>query len=413
MSMNVRRVETGRGDRWEVRWSVYADDGTRKERSKRFDTKAKADKYKHQVEATKHDEPAAVETGKKSVSYWADAWLLYRAEQVATGQIRPSSLHGNTQIVTNTIKPMLGERRVRSLTPDDVDAFVSRVQIERGVTVATAKHHFHVLRQILAYAVRKGAIRINPADGVRRSWKPAPSTAPFHSVALSKAEVAHLASTVEARHPDTPWALLIRFMAFTGLRAGEVAGLDVRDLWLVGGREGSVTVRQIRLRGHGTRKGEWTVNPPKTGKPRRVPLLTSALREDMASYLAQHPRRDDPHAPLWPGTSKGRVPGLSGCYSEVDYEKAWDRDPFYRRVFRPALKEAGLPPMRLHDLRHTAGSIMLSDGINDLRTARYLGHSPELLHRIYAHILDDDWAADMNRIEELPKLPMENVIRLA
>lgn len=405
MSMNIRGpISTSRGPRWEARWSEYDDDGKRHEKSKRFNTEHKARQFKHRIEATKHDEPTAnTDDGKKSVAYWADQWLVHRAEQVQLRRIRPSSLHGNAQIVRNTIKPMLGDRRVRSLTPDDIDQFISRVQIERAITVATTKQHYIVLRQILGFAVRKGAIRINPADGVRRDWKPAVDHDPFQSVALDHDEVARLAYTVEERHPDAPWALMVRFMAYTGLRAGEVAGLDVGDLRLLGTKRGEVSVRQIRVKGNGNTYDN--PNRPKTGKVRRVPILPRQLRIDLAEYLRNHPNRDNPSAPLWPGTTRvtshdyetGRILTVT---SQPDYDKPWDRDPFYRRVFRPSLVAAGLPPMRLHDLRHTAGSIMLSEGIEDWRVARYLGHSLDMLHRIYAHILNTDWDADMDRFDE-------------
>lgn len=402
MSMNIRTIETSRGDRYEVRWSVYDDDGKRHEHSKRFDTKAKAERFKHKVETNKHDDPTPSDDGKKTLSYWADQWLVHREEQMVAKRIRPSTFYGDNQIMTNTVRPMLGDRRVRSITPDEIDQFISRVQIERGVTVATAKHHYNVLRQVLAFAVRKGAIRINPADGVRRDWKPAVDHEPFQAVALSPDEVARLAHAIEQRHPDTPWALLVRFMAYTGLRAGEVAGLDVGDLRLLGTRRGEVHVRQIRVRGKGNTYA--SPNRPKTGKTRRVPILPKQLRIDLAAYLADHPHRDDPHAPLWPGSSTVHHAAATGRItqntSEPDYTKAWNRDPYYKRVFRPSLHAAHLPPMRLHDLRHTAGSIMLSEGIEDWRVARYLGHSVDMLQRIYAHILETDWDADMDRFNE-------------
>lgn len=404
MSMNIRGpITTARGPRWEARWSEYDDDGKRHERSKRFNTEHKARSFKHRIETTKHDEPTANTDHNKTISYWADAWLVYREEQVTLGQIRPSSLYSSQMVVRQTVKPYLGHRKVRSMTVDDVDQFISRVQIERGVKPGTAKQHYNVLRQVLAYAVRKGAIRVNPAAGVRRNWSPTNLTthAPFESVALDRVEVEHLVTHLQERYPDAPWALMVRFMAYTGLRAGEVAGLDIRDIRLLGTvesiRHGEVHVRQIRTRGKGTSASR--PSRPKTGKTRTVPIKHAGLRRDLAQYLDNHPNKHKLDAPLWPGTTARyeRDPitkAICGVRSEPDYTKVWNRDPFYRRVFRPALTATGLPPMRLHDLRHTAGSIMLSEGYPDWKVAQWLGHSPDILHRIYAHILDSDWDAE-------------------
>ena len=60
------------------------------------------------------------------------------------------------------------------------------------------------------------------------------------------------------------------------------------------------------------------------------------------------------------------------------------------RHFKAALKRAGLPPIRFHDLRHTAGSLMLSEGAHLTDVAEVLGHSsPVITARIYAHSYDE------------------------
>lgn len=322
--------------------------------------------------------------------------------EVARGRIRPSSLHGNEQVVRNTVKPLFGDRRVRNLAVDDIEEFIERVQIERKVTPATAKHHYGVLRQVLAFAVRKQAMKVNPADGVRLDWSPAVNRAPFEPQALSEAEVRALADALRARSPGTPWALMVEFMAYTGLRAGEVAGLNVGDLRILASgrtiKRAEVHVRRIRVRGKGNTYDQ--PNLPKTGKVRKVPILPAWLRADLAAYLAEHPHSEDLNAPLWPGATAVRGTGPKDWSSVPNFDKAWDRDPFYRRHFKPALKLAGLPHVRLHDLRHTAGSIMLAKGIPPYRVAEYMGHSVDVLLRIYASVLEMDVAADMGRFAE-------------
>jgi integrase len=233
---------------------------------------------------------------------------------------------------------------------------------------------------------------------------------PFQSAALTEDQIHTLAAAMEAHAPGTPYGLMVLFMAYTGLRAGEVAGLNIGDVLLP---RGVIHVRSIRVKGKGNGDRGWRVNRPKNNKVRRVPILVPWLRDDLAAYLAQHPHRGNPDAPLWPGSTSTRIlttkaergnKRATASWSSVpDYDKPWDRDPFYKRQFKPAVELAGLPPLRLHDLRHTAGSLMLSKGVPDYRVAEYLGHSVDVLRKIYTHLLDPDVDADMALFAASPR----------
>lgn len=63
------------------------------------------------------------------------------------------------------------------------------------------------------------------------------------------------------------------------------------------------------------------------------------------------------------------------------------------KQFKCALKKAGLPAIRFHDLRHTAATLMLADGVPLVTVSKILGHSsPAITAMIYAHALDDQKA---------------------
>lgn len=58
--------------------------------------------------------------------------------------------------------------------------------------------------------------------------------------------------------------------------------------------------------------------------------------------------------------------------------------------FRQVLKKAGLPQIRFHDLRHTAATLMLADGVPLVTVSKVLGHSsPSITGSIYAHALHE------------------------
>ena len=219
-----------------------------------------------------------------------------------------------------------------------------------------------------------------------------------------------LAAAFRELDPDSPYALLIEFMAYTGLRAAEVSGLRIGDLDLMRGvvkvsrtlhKHACTAPLNPNGRGRACTDDEccWTVSTPKNRKPRVVDVPTDWLLEDLTAYVAAHPNRDNLDAPLWPGRKRNDVTRLTtGSKGGLDWDRPWWRDGFYQRHFKPAVAKAGLPAsLRLHDLRHTAGSIMLDQGLAPVEAAEQLGHSLHVFTTIYAHKINRDPAATRAR----------------
>jgi integrase len=71
-----------------------------------------------------------------------------------------------------------------------------------------------------------------------------------------------------------------------------------------------------------------------------------------------------------------------------------------RRCFRPALKAAGLPCIRFHDLRHTYASLLIAQGENIKYIQNQLGHSsPTITLNVYAHLIKDRNPEAARRLE--------------
>jgi integrase len=222
-----------------------------------------------------------------------------------------------------------------------------------------------------------GTSRTTPAPEHLCPGPPTP-TETFTGQVLTRDEVEAVAETLSA-----PMGLLLRFMAYTGLRAGEVAGLVIED---VDPLHGTVRVRRTvqRIKGQG-----WVATAPKTKRSaREVPILSTDLLGDMRKFLDAHPNRAEPDATLWPG----RKPGTH----VVDYDRRLDPTNFLRWYFRPALKAEGLAEdFRLHDLRHTAASLWLAAGFQTYKVSRWLGHSNiAVTDSIYSHLYPTDYAAE-------------------
>jgi integrase len=69
------------------------------------------------------------------------------------------------------------------------------------------------------------------------------------------------------------------------------------------------------------------------------------------------------------------------------------RPETYSSEFARQAKSAGVPTIRLHDVRHTAATMLLDGGTTAIATAKWLGHDPAITLRVYGHVYDDALAA--------------------
>jgi integrase len=132
------------------------------------------------------------------------------------------------------------------------------------------------------------------------------------------------------------YALAVMFAAFTGLRAGELAGLNVGDLTLpqVLGSAGSVNVTRTRR----AVPGGWETSTPKSAKSRRVVPIDAWLADDLRAFLANdHPHgrpanaNYDSAAPLFPsryGVTEPLPQGFSR--DEIEPVRPMVADPIAR-----------------------------------------------------------------------------------
>lgn len=210
---------------------------------------------------------------------------------------------------------------------------------------------YRLLRAILNAAVRDGVIGMNPCR-LRSAGAPKPAR-PSRSLTVS--EVQALAGAVPARY-----RVLILVLAFGGLRFGEATALRRRDL----GVDGS-TVRVERSVRYIS--GAWLVGPPKSEAGRRTVALPGSVAAALVDHLAQFvPGADDA---LVFGTASGNF--LAGSN--------------FGRTCNRAVTECDLPPVRVHELRHTGASLAAATGASTAELMHRLGHASPSAALIYQH----------------------------
>ena len=200
---------------------------------------------------------------------------------------------------------------------------------------------------------------------------------PFRPHPLTGEEVAAVAATVAERAPI--YGLVILFLAYSGLRAAELAGLEIRDV-----RGNAIRVERTKRKV----RGGWETGTPKSRKSRRVVPLDDWLADDLRAYLATHPRRTESDAPLFPARYGRNAPGVSRAAATDPDTYNWSQpvDPgtLYASYFRPAA-----PGVRLHDLRHSYAVLSLSAGAHYMAVSKWLGHESFVTTlTIYADYID-------------------------
>jgi len=244
----------------------------------------------------------------------------------------------------------------------------------RGTMIALSK--------VFGYALKHRLIAVNPCDVVDMPKKA--SAAPMF---LSAAQVESLAADLD---PLAPYGLLVRFAAYTGLRAGELAALRIRDINFL--RRHCEVRRTVQRT-----KGGWTYGTPKTARSSRDVPLRRELLEALTAYLETHPERHTRDARLWPGRVQG---GFGDAKSALDFDRQLDISSVYKHYFVPAAQTSGLHGLKWHSLRHTYASLMAGAGIDIYKVSRWMGHSNvSVTDGVYTHLFATDHASDMDKLD--------------
>jgi integrase len=286
-----------------------------------------------------------------------EAWLSHQTH------LKPSSLRPLQIAWRVHVSPRWGSVRVGEVRHSDVQAWVAEMSADRGAT--TVLRAYGVLAGVLDVAVKDRRVQSNPARGVNLPRK----VRKEHRY-LTHEQVHSLASACGEHRT------LVLLLAYSGLRWGEAIGLRIGDVDLQR-RRISVSVNAVEV------GPDIEVGTPKTHKRRSVPfprLLQAALQTQISG------REDDELVfAAADGLHMRRVRVSTGS-------RSW---------FKTGLKRAGLGPMTLHDLRHTAASLSISAGANVKAVQRMLGHaSAAMTLDIYADLFDDDLNAVSDRLDE-------------
>lgn len=307
------------------------------------------------------DQGVYVDPSRRTVAGFLSEWL--------TGmelRLRPSTFASYRMQVERYIVPRIGKVDLQRLRPAQVEAMYgqlleagrSRGPAEGsgrppGLSVRTVRMTHTILRHALDDAVSRGELARNPVHAVKppRSADDAPGSK-IHT--WTGAEVERFLAAVREDRLYGAWQLA----ATTGMRRGELLGLRWED---VDFDQARVEVRQTML-GVG---GKIMESAPKTRRSRR----SVALDRLTVAVLKAHRTRQKVERLAAGEAWQGR--GLVFC-RETGQPVSPD---YFSEMFRQHVRRAGLPAIRLHDLRHTWATLALRAGIHPKVVSDRLGHS--------------------------------------
>ncbi len=292
--------------------------------------------------------------------------MLHDAEQgtLATGP--QQTVKQYRQVLDNHILPALGHVRLQKLTVQHVESFYAQ-KAKEGKSARTIMSIHGVLRKALSHAVYLNLVPRNLCDIVKKSL---PRQARYEAQTLTKAQAQRLLERVRGQYP---WEALFTLALITGMRRGELAALCWSDIHF---EEKYVqvcrSVRQAGL-GYGLRVGE-----PKTASSRRKIVLSPFLVDVLQHHRTRQEEVRRAAGEAWKENDLVFSSSYGG-FINLETMRTW---------FKRLLKDAGLPPMRFHDLRHSAATLLLAMGVHVKVVQELLGHSNILITlNTYSHVL--------------------------
>ncbi len=314
-------------------------------------------------------------TSPKPVSFksFAEQWLHDYAER----RLKPSTLQLYRIFIRVHLNPAFGSLFLTQITPQHIECFLADCRREKGLAPKSVNSLLLLLKVMLKCAREWRILRDNPAETI----KPA-RVEPKEMAFLRPDEVRLL-----WKNADEPYRTLFLAAVLTGMRRGELLGLQWGDIdW----NSGVIHVKRTLYRIEGrdafglveNPKERWGFSSPKSSKSIRNIHMSPRLREDLELHRLQCPA--SPYDLVF-CTKRG---------------KPLHAGNMVRREFFPALSRAGLPRIRFHDLRHTYTTLLIAQGENVKLIQAQLGHASiqTTLDR-YGHLLPDTEREIGNRLD--------------
>jgi len=295
-------------------------------------------------------------SSNQTVKQFLDDWL----ENVHKHGIRANSHALYRWLLDKLILPTIGHVKLDKLTSRQIDTLYG-TKLKDGYAAETVRAMHRMLHRAFDDAVRWKLVLSNVCDNVKQ-----PRSVEYEIHVLTKEQAQQLLEVAKGRHLEA----LLTLTVATGMRRGEILGLRWDDIDF---EERSLYIRRTmyRLSGKGSLE-----NDPKTAKSKAEIMLPQFAIDALLLHRTRQVEIKMKSGDKWVEND------IVFCNSLGKFTPPQQLD----RWFKKLLKEAHLPHMRFHDLRHSAATILLGMGVHPKLVQELLRHSNIAQTMKYSHV---------------------------
>ena len=366
-----------RGDAWTIRIFLGRDtNGKRKYFNKTIHgTKKDAQKYLT-AKLREKDLGAFVEPASMALNEFLDKWL----DEIAVLKLREQTLIGYKWLLKQYIRPKLGAKRLSDVQAYEIQKLYNDMK-KANYSPKTIRHAHNVLSSAMKQAVKWKMLMQNPCELCELPRQVKTEMKYFSPIEAK----CFLETAQENKH-----FALFQLALQTGARPGEYLGLQWKDIDF---EQKVLSIKRtvIEVKGGGFRFDE----PKTAGSRRSIPIS-----QGLVDSIKRH-RRKQLEAKMKLGSEYQNNDLVFASEIGTPLQKKNIRD----RHFKPLLKKANLPDIRLYDLRHTMATLLLCEGVNPKIVSERLGHASIVLTLdTYSHVLPTMQEDATDKLEMLLKI---------
>ena len=386
-------IEKRGKDSWRLVYSLGFDaNGKRIKKTKTVKgvTKREANKLLAQfiteVEAGEYISPE-----KMFFPAFVEEWKSKYAET----HLSPNTLVTYLLHLKNRIIPYFSEMKLDQIKSMHILNFLKSLEAEGlrkdgkegTLSTSTIEYNHRILKNIFNRAVEWQLIKKNPMENIKKPKRIQKETSVY-----DKAEAELLMSCLQKE--KTLWSVMIKIAITTGLRRGELLGLEWKHVDL---EKGTLQIKQALSYVN----QKHIIREPKTKNSIRIVTLPEALIDELKKYKSTWNKRRLKASNLWEG----------GQYQFLF--TSWHGKPLHPSSittwWRRFITRHKLRYIRFHDLRHTSATLLINSGVHAKIISSRLGHADiRTTMNIYGHALQE---ADREATKHFDTLFTNNEIR--
>ncbi len=360
MAKKRRRAGKGEGSIIErkdgrLQIQISLEDGKRKT----YYAKTREEAYEKLQKAQQELRQGKMAIGpQQTVKQFFEDWL----ENVHRHKIRDNSYVLYRKLLDNHILPALGHIKLQKLTTHHLDSLYAR-KLKDGYAAETVRAIHRLLHRALDDAVRWKRIPNNICDDMKQ-----PKAVKHEIHPLTKEQAQMLIEVAKG----TQLEVLITLAVTTAMRSGELRGLKWQDIDL---QKKTLSIQRTMYRI--SKKGVIAADP-KTEKSKSVIMLPQLAINVLVLQRERQAELRMKAGQAWHENDLVFTNGI-GKFLEAQH---------LQLKFKKLLKDADLPDIRFHDLRHSAATILLSMGAHPKQVQELLRHSNiAMTMDRYSHVL--------------------------